>query len=272
VALGVLAVSCAWMFTGEIALGHWGLAGFGAAISGALPGPWPLRAMVAGLAMAAVGAVLAVASRRSSNLSFAVVGLAAAGAAPVSLLYLSTHSTAADPGQVGMVAGGFTVLAVAGLIWLRGNLMGTRMIAARDDPQRAAWLGANPLRARVLGLAISSGLAGVAGALVLAATPGSLAPGVFDPQRSLDILMMAVIGGLGSPVGAILGAGIFQTAYRILPDSWKLLASGTGVLLVVMFQPGGLSALPMWFRDVAVRVLTRSRAQRPQEEPTEVAA
>jgi branched-chain amino acid transport system permease protein len=107
--------------------------------------------------------------------------------------------------------------------------------------------------------------------LVLAATPGSLAPGVFDPGRSLDLLMMAVIGGLGSPVGAILGVGIVQTAYHLLPDSWKLLATGSGVLLVVMFRPGGLSGLPVWIRDAAIRILL-PRARRDTASGDEKAA
>jgi branched-chain amino acid transport system permease protein len=256
-ALGAVSVAVAWMFAGEVALGHWGLAGLGAAVAAVTPGPWAARAAVAALAMAAGGAVLALASRRQSSLSFAVISLAAAAAAPVALIRAGRHLLTSDPGVVGAIAAAIAVVTVALVARLRSSIAGARMVAARDDPQRASWLGANPLRGRVLGLALSGGLAGLAGALYLAATasPGGIAPGAFNPSRSLDLLTMAVIGGLGSPSGALFGAVAVQAARHGLPESWALLASGTGVLLVVIFRPGGLSRTLQWLRDRAVSLI-----------------
>lgn len=264
-ALATLGVAVAWMFAGEIALGHWGLAGLGGAVAAVSPGPWPIRSIIAGVAIAAVGAVLAIASRRQSTLSFPVLGLAVAAAAQVLVGSLRGHSVPADPGRVAAVTAGIAVIAAIAVTKLRGTVVGARMVATRDDPQRAVWLGANLMRERALALAISSGLAGMAGALLLSATPGGLASGVFDPQISLDLLIMAVIGGLGSPAGALIGAGVFQLGKHLLPDSWQLLLSGTGVLLIVIFRPAGFSRLSIAFRDVASRVLVR-RSPAPVEE------
>jgi len=268
-ALATLGVAVAWMFTGEIALGHWGLAGFGGAIAAISPGPWPFRSLIAGIAVAGIGAIMAIASRRQTTLSFAVLGLAAAAAAPVAVGVLSGRSVPADPGPGGAFTAGLAVLAAIGVTMLRGTVTGARMVAARDDPQRAVWLGANLMRERVIALSLSAGLAGMAGALLLSATPGGIASGLFDPQISLDLLMMAVIGGLGSPAGALLGAAIFQLGRHLLPDSWQLLLSGTGVLLIVIFRPAGLSRVSTWIRDSAVRLFV---GETPPEQPGEAAA
>jgi branched-chain amino acid transport system permease protein len=267
-ALATLGVAVAWMFTGEIALGHWGFAGFGGAVAAIAPGPWPVRCVAAGIVVSCAGALLAIASRRQSTLSFAVLGLAVAAAAPVAVEVLSGHTLPADPAPVGAFTAGFAVLAAIAVTKLRGTVTGARMVAARDDPSRAVWLGAHLMRERVIALAISSGLAGMAGALLLSATPGGFSPGVFDPQISLDLLLMAVIGGLGSPAGALLGAAIFQFGRHVLPDSWQLLLSGTGVLLIVIFRPAGLSRLTTWIRDLAVRAFVRA----PRETAVEEAA
>ena len=66
---------------------------------------------------------------------------------------------------------------------------------------------------------------------------------------------MAVVGGLGSPAGALLGAAVLQTGRLTLPGPWAALASGFGVLLVVIFRPAGLSGIFTWLRDRGVRLM-----------------
>lgn len=249
VAVAVLATAVAWMFTGEIVLGHWGLAGLGAALAAVTPGPWVFKCLAAALVLTAGGALLAVATRRRSSLSFSVVGLAAAGAAPVAILSLGRDTVQTNPRIAGGAAAVVAILAAVAVARLRSSLVGVRMVAARDDPDRAPWLGADPTRLRILGLALSSGLAGLAGALYLAAIPAGIAPGAFDPLISLDLLAMAVVGGLGSPFGALAGAAVLQGARVLLPGPWAILASGLGVVIVVIFFPGGISRIITWVRD-----------------------
>jgi len=254
-AIAALAVAVAWMFAGEVVLGHWGVAGLGAAVAALTPGPWVVRALVAAAAMGATGAGMALATRRQSSLSFAVLGLAAAASAPSVLLMVGDSTVPADVRTVGMIGGGLTVALAAGLVRLRASVTGMRMVAARDDSQRAPWLGVNVMRSRVLALSISGAMAGLAGSLYLAATPAGIAPGAFDPVWSLDLLAMAVIGGLGSPGGALLGALAIRAARIFLPPEWAAVTSGAGVVLVVSFLPGGLGRGLQWLRDRAVRAL-----------------
>ena len=257
-ALGALAVSAAWLFAGEVVLGQWGLAGLGAAIAAMTPVNWALRAAIAGVAIAALGGLMGLVSRRQSGLSFAVLGLAAAAAAPVAILAVGQDTVHTDPAVVGAVGGCVVVLAAVALIRLRRSMIGLRMVAARDDPARGPWLGANPARFRLLGLSIAGGLAGVAGALYLAAVPAGIAPGAFDADRSLFLLTIAVIGGLGSPVGAMLGAGALQAAQLILPGAWSAFVSGAGLLFVVIFMPAGIGRFVQWTRDRGIRLLIAS--------------
>lgn len=253
-ALVAVAVAVAWMFAGEVALGHWGLAGFGAAVATIVPGPLVVKIIAAVALMGLSGACMAFVARRQSGLSFAVLGLAAAVAAPVAVLSLGQRPQSADPAVVGAVAAALAVLAAAAMAMVRGSRLGAQMVSGRDDPMRSPWLGVNPLRGRMIGLGLSGALAGLAGALYLAAVPAGLAPGAFDAPRSLDVLAMAIVGGLGTPIGAMLGAGGLKAAEILLPGAWASLASGAGIILVMMFMPAGLGRWLESVRNVLVKL------------------
>lgn len=255
ITLAAVAVAVAWMFAGEIALGHWGLAAAGAALTAVLPGPVAVRMIVAALVVGAVGVAMAFVARRRAGLAFAVVGLAIAVAAPVAMLEVGQARLGTDAEVAGMVAAGIAVLATVLVLRLRGSRLGARLVAARDDANRAPWLGVSPFRMRVVALGLSGMLAGAAGALYLASVPAGLAPGAFDPDRSLDVLALAIVGGLGSPLGAMLGAAGLLFAKLVLPGPWGQLASGAGVLLVVLFLPSGLGRGLTILRDLAARIL-----------------
>lgn len=275
-ALGALSVVVAWMFAGEVAIGHWGFAGLGAAVSSLLPGPWIFRIVVAAILMGVAGAVVGLASRRRSNLAFAVLGLAAATTGPVAVLAFSVKRFFADPELAPAVAGAFLLAAVVGVVWLRSSIFGVRLVAARDDPQRGPWLGAHPVSSRMVSLGISIGLAGLAGGLTVANSPTGLISGssnvvgAFDFIRSLDILAMAVVGGLGSPAGAVIASALIIAGRYVLPNAWVLLVSGLGITLVVIFQPAGLSRLISLIRHHVYRTMLGSRKQQKRIESTDV--
>jgi branched-chain amino acid transport system permease protein len=271
-ALAALSVAVAWMFSGEIVLGHWGLAALGATVAAVTPGPWGFRAIVAAIVIGCLGMLLGLVARRQAGLSFAVLGLAVAAAAPVALLNFGDNAIPTSPANVGVTAGVVAILAAAAVTRLRTTTAGARMVAARDDPDRAPWLGVAPLRERIRALGLSGMLAGLAGGMYIAAVPAGVAPGSFDPIRSLDLLAMAVVGGLGSPAGALFGAALLQAGRHLLAGPWAALASGGGVLLVVIFRPAGLSGLFTWIRDRAVRIVARPPETRSDLVPTEEAA
>ena len=83
--------------------------------------------------------------------------------------------------------------------------VGRNWRAVRDDEVAAALAGVNVARARVLAFVVSAACAGLAGAL-LAVITGLVAPGAFTITLSIALLTAAVIGGLGSLLGAIWGS------------------------------------------------------------------
>lgn len=271
-AIAALGVAVAWTFAGEISLGHWGLAAFGGAIAALTPGPWGFRCLVATLALAAVGALLAKLSSGRSVLSFAVLSLAAAATGEAAVLRVVGRTVPASAELVGSTAAVLGLAVAIGMVWVRRTRMGARMIAARDDPQRAPWLGADPSRERVIALTISTALAGLAGSVFFAGSQGGLLTTSFEAGRSFDVLSLAVIGGLGSPVGAFLSAAGIYAGRILLPGTWQALLYGVGVVVVVMFLPAGLSRILNRVRDVAVGLVGGPPPRRPEPEPEKVAA
>jgi branched-chain amino acid transport system permease protein len=102
-----------------------------------------------------------------------------------------------------------------------------------------------------------------------------LIPSTYDPWQSLQIFAMVVIGGLGSLPGAVLGAVYIYSVQWFLPNEWEFLASGVGLLLVLLLLPGGLGAAIADVRDGLLRFIARRRnlivpsllADRRVEEP-----
>jgi branched-chain amino acid transport system permease protein len=99
-----------------------------------------------------------------------------------------------------------TVFAVMTKNLVRGNL-GRQWMAIRDMDIAAELMGIRPLYAKLSAFAISSFITGVAGALWAFVYLGAWEPLAFDINRSLQLLFMVIIGGLGSILGSFLGAG-----------------------------------------------------------------
>ena len=70
---------------------------------------------------------------------------------------------------------------------------------------------------------------------------------------------MVVIGGLGSIPGALLGATYVRGVDYFLPAQWQFLATGAGLLLVLMILPGGLGAVLYDIRDWLLRKVAKRR-------------
>ena len=242
-ALGALSLAIGWCLAGELSLATWpaaGVAGMAAASSG---GTLWLAAPLAALTGAAVLCVLGALVRRRGGLTFAVVSLAV-GAGLGELASQATSNAARidlAPRVAATVALGMCFASTLLFSAVRRTAGGHRLVAARDDARRARALGIGTTGARLIGLVLSGGVAGLAGlAYVLAVSQP--APGAFTADRSLDLLAMAVVGGLGSFWGATAGAAAFVSARLLLDGGWAVLGSGIGMLAAVLFFPGGLAA------------------------------
>ncbi|KAB2920825.1 MAG: branched-chain amino acid ABC transporter permease [Hyphomicrobiaceae bacterium] len=119
-----------------------------------------------------------------------------------------------------------TVFAFMAKNLVRGNL-GRQWMAIRDMDIAAELMGIRPLYAKLTAFAVSSFIVGIAGALWAFVYLGSWEPLAFSIDRSLQLLFMVIIGGLGSILGSFLGAGFIL----ILPIMLNLIPTELGVPL-----------------------------------------
>jgi branched-chain amino acid transport system permease protein len=103
-----------------------------------------------------------------------------------------------------------TVFALLAKNLVRGNI-GRQWMAIRDMDIAAELMGIRPLYAKLTAFAVSSFIVGVAGALWAFVYLGSWEPLAFSIDRSLQLLFIVIIGGLGSILGCFLGAGFILT-------------------------------------------------------------
>jgi ABC-type branched-subunit amino acid transport system permease subunit len=253
-------------WAGQVSLGQFALVGVGAFTAARIGDglPLPLTVLVVGLVGAAVAVVVGVPAVRIQGLFLAVSTLAFAVVAKSWVFQqpslAGTDSTASMP-RPGMLArfdlaAGITerdvyyfalvlvVLATFVVRNVRASAIGRSFIAVRDNDKAARSDGLSAAGTRLLSFALSGFLAGVAG-LVFALARVNFDARDYDPAVSLNMLLMVIIGGLGSIPGAILGA-LFLYGLPALFDASdlvQLLTSGIGVLVVLLFLPGGLMEL-----------------------------
>lgn len=286
-------------WAGHISLGQFAFVGFGGAACGVLYGRhgWDLMlALPAGVLFAAGAAVLVgLPALRIRGLFLAVTTLAFAVTAETFLLedrYVPwlIETRLAPPALWGRfpLSEGWQqyFLCLVGLLAaivavrnLRAGRMGRAIIAVRDNEANAEAAGIDATRVKLAAFAISGGLAGFAGGLYVINQQG-LFSDAFGAAVSIRMFSMVVIGGLGSLPGAILGAVYVRGAEFFLPPEYELLASGFGILLLLMFLPEGLGGLVYRGRDAYLRRVARKhglvvpslladeRVADPRDQPT----
>ncbi len=145
-------------------------------------------------------------------------------------------------------------LGYLGVVRLRRVPFGLALQGARDNARRMAALGFNVTAHRVAAYAVASLMAAVGGVLLVWLN-SEIAPGTAGVGPVIDILVIAIIGGIGDPIGAFIGALIFVLLRTFASDAlvaaglsgerFQLLI-GLGFLLIVFFSPDGV--LGLWAR------------------------
>jgi branched-chain amino acid transport system permease protein len=144
------------------------------------------------------------------------------------------------------------VLATIGVLLLRRFLFapfGYAMRAGRDSPLRAEAIGIDVKRVHWLGFAIAGCVCGVAGGL-FAFAKGSISPETISVGRSIDGLVMVLLGGIQTLTGPIVGASVFallQDTVMRQTEYWRALLGGIILLLVLAFPQGIVGAFAQLF-------------------------
>ncbi len=284
-AYAMLAVSTSFVIgvAGQVSLGQVAFFGLGAAVSYRLSVtaglPFGLALLGAALAGAGASMVVGVPSLRLPGLLFAVTTL---GFALLTQQWLLPQAWLLGPGvlaprpsigpfdltaQRPYLAMALLLLALAA--WLVRNLLrsgpGRRIVAVRDNEAGAAAFAVPLVRTRLLAFAAAGSVAGLAGALYghalqsfsaiefPVATPGL--PGGVD---SLQLVAIAVIGGLGS-IGGAIAAAVVVVGVDTLTSSipLQLAVSSVGLLVLLLTCPGGLASLALRVRTAGGQLTVR---------------
>ncbi len=152
---------------------------------------------------------------------------------------------------------GAAALCYGAVVYVTRSSFGIALQGVRDNPRRMAALGFNVVWHRILAYTFASVLASIGG-ILLVWQNAQIAPGTVGIAAVIDILVIAVIGGLRRPIGPFIGAFIYVLLSSFAPDvlqafglsseRFKLLI-GLGFLAVVAFSPDGVLGLWDRFRE-----------------------
>ncbi len=142
---------------------------------------------------------------------------------------------------------------------------GRAMHAVAQSETAASSLGINPANQRVFAFVISAVYAGIAGALY-AYLNRYVNPDTFSFSDSIRFLLMVILGGSGTTLGPLLGAGILTWIPNLLQafGKWQLFVYGALLAAVIFLMPKGIiGTLNSWLRSL----MSRSRNQQQSAEP-----
>ncbi|KFI59805.1 ABC transporter permease [Bifidobacterium cuniculi] len=249
---------------GQTILGLAGPVAFGAYASAILTTQlhWPFLAalLAAGVIAALFASILTFPSWKLSGhyVAIATIGLGAVMVALIRVAEPLTHGSLGITGIPFPTVFGATlntqqkiylldviVLLVALVIVMRIQKahLGHVFDAIGSDQEASEAIGIRPGAYKALAYAVAAFLAGLAGSL-LAHQYTYVDPTIFNSNMSLLILTIIVLGGMNSPIGAVLGSIILIGApelLRVVPEA-RILAYGALLVLVIMFRPQGLFA------------------------------
>ena len=259
--------------TGQFSIGHAGFMAvggytsafvtyyYGDAIAGALgqtmDNPWmgwvvlPIGLLAGAAAAAITGLAVGVPSLRLKGDYLAIVTLGFGEI--IRVLILNIDAVGGAKGFVGVkpLTNFFWIFLVAVLtiVVVRNiatSTFGRALAAIREDEIAAEAMGINTTRYKVLSFVISSAFAGVAGGLFGHLFGNLLIPQSFSFVKSIEVIVMIVLGGIGSITGAVLGA----TILTILPEALRefdqqfpglrMVVYSLLLILLMIFRPQGL--------------------------------
>jgi branched-chain amino acid transport system permease protein len=131
---------------------------------------------------------------------------------------------------------------VAALRMMLFSPFGYALRAGRDSPLRAEAIGIDVKRVHWIAFALTGAAAGLAGGL-FAFAKGTISPETINVGRSIDAVVMVLLGGLESLTGPIAGAALFTTLQDMVMrqiDYWRALL-GAIILALVLLFPGGIA-------------------------------
>lgn len=281
-------------FTGQFSIGHAGFMAVGAYSSAYLTvyyaGAWErslaemvgatlahalifLLAILVGAIVAAIaGLIVGIPSLRLRGDYLAIVTLGFAEIIRIVILNIDKVGGATGftvPGYTNFLwVGAFAVITIVVVYNIVHSDIGRALISIREDELAAEAMGINTTRYKVLAFVISSALAGMAGVLFGHYTQ-FLSTNDFQFIRSFEIIIMIVLGGMGSLTGAVFGAiviTIMPELLRKLPGDfsrYRLVVYSALLILIMLTRPQGI----LGTREFSLSWLKRARRRPEGDKP-----
>ena len=268
-------------FGGQFSFGHalfFGTGAYAQAVAQVQGGlnPW-LALLLAVVAAASVGIFVGALSFRYGlkGSYFALVTLAFAEV--FRILALSVPFTGAGSGLMVPLRESFAnmqfgsrkgylylvlgLVAVALLVtwWLKRSRFGAYLQAVRDNEEAAQAVGVNPFRVKLGAIALSAALMGAAGAFYVQVFQYIDPAIAYGPGVSVEALVAAIVGGLGTLWGPILGALVLHVLADITRNLFgqlpgiNMVIYGVVLVGIVMFLPRGIAGVGQSVRELWVR-------------------
>ena len=151
---------------------------------------------------------------------------------------------------------GFVVAALLVTAWLRHSRFGAQLQAVRDNEDAARAIGVDPWRVKLGAITLSAAFMGAGGAFYVQVFQ-YIDPGIaFGPATSVEALVAAIVGGIGTLWGPLLGAAVLHLLAELTRNLFgqlpglNMVIYGSVLVLIVMFLPRGLSGIGRSVRDV----------------------
>ena len=158
---------------------------------------------------------------------------------------------------------GFVVVALLVTWWLRNGRFGAYLQAVRDNEDAARAIGVNPFRVKLGAIGLSAAFMGAAGAFYVQVFQYIDAGIAYGPAVSIEALVAAIVGGMGTMWGPVLGAVVLhvlsdltRNVFGELPGI-NMVIYGTVLVLIVIFVPRGIAGI-----GLSVRQLWKSKGGR----------
>ena len=241
-------------YAGQINLGHAAFFGLGALVTRTLwvGGAPVLAALVAGALVAAVfGCLIGVPAFRLRGAYFAIGTLGLAEILRITVGNLLPEISTLSAGELASysilpryyLSLILAVVCVTVVALLVPSSVGLGIRAVREDEAAAEASGVSAMQHKLLALAFSTSLSGLAGGAFAYYHVSYYPQHTFSPAWTFDAVLMSFIGGVGTVHGPVLGALFYVILKEVLALRWvefHLIIFGVLFMLVVLFLPGGL--------------------------------
>ena len=237
-------------FTGQFSLGHAGFMAIGAYTAAyctkILGLPFAVALIAGGITASAGGLLVGVPTLRLAGDYLAIATLGFGEIIRVAIVNLSVVG---GPRGLGGIPAHTTflwvycvaVLAVVVVKNIIGSRHGRAFIAIREDETAAETMGIDTIKTKIAAFVIGAFFAGVAGGLY-AHKITYIDPGQFDFMKSIESLVIIVLGGMGSITGSVVAAFIVTFLPEVLRPlaEWRMVAYSLMLILIMLDRPKGL--------------------------------